>query len=89
VALEAAQRSRPVVASRVGGLPEIVVEGETGFLVAREDVGEMAAAMEKILRDPGLAQAMGENARERAKLVFGFERMVDEYEALYRRMARD
>ncbi|HKX13186.1 MAG TPA: glycosyltransferase family 4 protein [bacterium] len=83
VALEAAQRGKPVVASRVGGLPEIVVEGETGFLVAREDVGGMAGAMAKILGDSTLAQEMGRQARERARWVFGFERMVDEYEALY------
>ena len=83
VALQAMQLAKPVVATRVGGLPEVVLHRETGLLVPKEEPGELAQAMMEILRDPALGSAMGQRGRERAEQVFGFERMVYEYEALY------
>lgn len=83
VALQAMQLAKPVVATRVGGLPEVVIHRETGLLVPKEEPDEMAQVMMEILRDPALDSAMGQRGRERAEQVFSFERMVDEYEALY------
>jgi glycosyltransferase involved in cell wall biosynthesis len=66
VVLEASARSRPVVASRVGGIPELVEDGETGVLVRPEDATALAAAVLRILDDPATAKAMGERGRRRA-----------------------
>jgi glycosyltransferase involved in cell wall biosynthesis len=66
VALEASARARPVVASRVGGIPELVEDGETGLLVQPEDAAALAAAVVRILDDPAAATAMGERGRRRA-----------------------
>jgi glycosyltransferase involved in cell wall biosynthesis len=68
--LEAMAAGLPVVASRVGGLPEQVVEGETGVLVAPGDADELAAALDRLLGDPGLRRRLGEAGRERAELAF-------------------
>ncbi|HKY64073.1 MAG TPA: glycosyltransferase family 4 protein [bacterium] len=84
VALQAMQLGKPVIATRVGGLPEVVLHRETGLLVPKDEAGELAQAMMEILREPALGSAMGQRGRERAERVFDFERMVDEYEALYR-----
>ena len=77
---------RPVVASRVGGLPEVVVEGETGLLVPEGEPGALAAAVGGLLDDPVRAVRMGQAARERALGLFPFDRYVDAYEELYRRV---
>jgi glycosyltransferase involved in cell wall biosynthesis len=66
VVLEASARSRPVVASRVGGIPELVEDGETGVLVQPEDAAALAAAVLRILDDPAAATEMGERGRRRA-----------------------
>lgn len=84
VALESAQMGRPVVATRVGGLPEVVLNGETGVLVEREDEEGMAEAICTLLANPNLCRSMGKNARQRAQTSFGIETMVDAYENLYR-----
>ncbi len=81
-ALEAMSLGRPVVASRAGGLPEVVAEGETGLLADVGDAAGLAAAMRAVLRDPARAAAMGEAGRRRASLFTG-ERMVRGYEAVY------
>jgi glycosyltransferase involved in cell wall biosynthesis len=62
-ALEAMASGTPVVASRLGGLAEIVVHGETGFLVQPGDVGELGARLEELLVEPARAQRMGDAAR--------------------------
>jgi glycosyltransferase involved in cell wall biosynthesis len=62
--LEAMASGSPVVASRVGGVPEIVVDGETGFLVEPGDVDELHDRLALLLNDPGLAREMGRRARE-------------------------
>jgi glycogen(starch) synthase len=83
VALEAARGMRPVVATRVGGLPEVVADGETGIVVPPEDPDAIANAVLTLLGDPATAETMGGAAAERARRNFGFERYVDEYETLY------
>jgi L-malate glycosyltransferase len=81
-ALEAMSLGRAVVASRAGGLPEVVADGETGLLADVGDAASLAAAMRALLRDPGRAAAMGEAGRRRASMFTG-ERMVCGYEAVY------
>jgi len=83
VALEAALMARPVVAARTGGLPEVVEDGVTGVLVEREDVAGLADAIARLLADPAGADGMGVAGRERARVRFGWDRRVGEYEQLY------
>lgn len=87
VALEAGLMGRPVVASDVGGLPEVVRHGVTGLTVPRDDAEALAAAAISLLSDPGQAQRYGEAARWRGLRVFSLEKYVDRYDALYRRLA--
>jgi len=74
-ALEAMACGVPVVATKVGGLPELILEGETGMLVPPEDERAMADALLKILRDPELARRFGEAGRVRAANRFGEKKM--------------
>jgi glycogen(starch) synthase len=83
VALQAAQVGRPVVATRVGGLPEVVADGETGTLVPVDDVDAMAGAVLDLLADPAAASRRGAVGRERARTLFAFDRYVDDHLALY------
>jgi glycogen(starch) synthase len=87
VALEAAWMARPIVATRVGGLPEIVVHKATGLLVEKENIDALAESVMILLADHDTAQRMGQAARERAQKLFSWERHVDAYDALYRRVA--
>jgi glycogen(starch) synthase len=84
VALEAALLGRPVVATRVGGLPEIVVHKKTGLLVDDATPEAFAAAIRLLLEQPQTATAFGHAARRRAQELFSFERYVDAYDELYR-----
>jgi glycosyltransferase involved in cell wall biosynthesis len=84
VLLEAMNAGRPVVASRVSAIPEIVLDGETGLLVPPDDAEALAAALGRLLGDHALAGEMGRRGRERLRSHFSVERMVDETEALYR-----
>ncbi len=83
VVVEAMMASRPVVATRGGGIPEIVLEGETGLLVPMNDAGAMARAMETMLRDPERAEEMGKNGALRARSKFTIQRTASKIEAVY------
>ncbi|GAB4527445.1 MAG: glycosyltransferase [Anaerolineae bacterium] len=83
VLLEAGQAARPVVASRVGGIPEVVLDGETGILVTPGDPDELAAAILHLINNPPLAQEMGRKGHERVKRVFGLQRYYTEFLELY------
>jgi glycogen(starch) synthase len=85
VALEAALMARPVVATRVGGLVEVVEDRTTGLLVERENPDALAEAVIRLLEDPAAADRMGRTARARARKRFAWERCVDEYDSLYER----
>jgi len=87
VALEAALMARPVVATRVGGLPEVVLHEQTGLLVEPEDGTALAAAIAWLFAHPERATQMGQAARRRAQEVFSWERCVDAYDALYRKLS--
>lgn len=82
-ALEAMAASLPVVATAVGGVPEVVVDGETGLLVPPRDAAALAAAIERLLGDPELAAKMGRAGRERVTKLFTIERMTSAVMALY------
>jgi glycosyltransferase involved in cell wall biosynthesis len=79
--LEYMAASLPVVATAVGGVPEIVTQ-ETGILVPKRDAGALAEAMIALLRDPDRAAALGRQGRHRAAEQFSPERMVDAHAAL-------
>lgn len=81
--VEAMSCGLPVVGARVGGVPEIVVHGESGLVVEPADPGALAAALEQYLADPALARRMGAAARQRVIERFTIERMVRDYERLY------
>jgi len=82
--LESMAAGKPVVATNVGGNPEAVVEGETGYLVPPKDAPALAARIVELLEQEELAKAMGKAGRERAASMFSLSRVVDEYEALFR-----
>jgi glycosyltransferase involved in cell wall biosynthesis len=84
--LEAMARGLPVVATRVGGTPEVVRDGQTGILVPPQAPAELAAAMLRLWRDPAASQGMGRLGRARVQADFEVRRMVAEYEALYTRL---
>jgi glycogen(starch) synthase len=86
VALEAALMARPIVATRVGGLPEVVLHQENGLLVEPEDHNALAEAMAMLLDQPETARSMGEAARCRVQTVFSWDRHVNAYDALYRQL---
>jgi glycosyltransferase involved in cell wall biosynthesis len=81
--LEAMARGLPVVATRVGGTPEVVVDGETGFLVPPHDPAALAKAMVQVASDCERAQQLGEAGRRRVERHFDIRRMVADYEGLY------
>ncbi len=83
-ALEAMALGRPVVACRVGGTPEVVVDGQTGLLVSPGRPEELAGALERLLADPEQARAMGAAGRRRVREAFDFEQMVTKIEEVYR-----
>jgi glycosyltransferase involved in cell wall biosynthesis len=84
--LEAMAAGRPVVARRVGALPETVVHGETGLLVDGDGPEGVAAALAAILGDAPRAHAMGRAGRRRAETEFGPERSIDVVERVYREL---
>ncbi len=77
-AVEAMALGRPVVASAVGGLTEIVAPGETGFLADPNDPNAVAQALGELISNPTLAQEMGERGRERAERCFEFDKQARE-----------
>jgi glycosyltransferase involved in cell wall biosynthesis len=76
--------ARPVVARRVGALPETIVEGQTGLLLDDDSPERVAAALAGVLGDRTAARAMGAAARRRAEDVFSAERAVAIVEDVYR-----
>jgi len=82
--LEAMACGTPVVASRVGGIPEVVVDGETGRLVEPGDVAALGQALREALADPELARRMGEAGRRRVEAQFSWDRIADRTMTVYR-----
>jgi glycogen synthase len=87
-AVEAASMARPMVASRAGGLPEVIVHGESGMLVERDDARGLADAITFLLEHPDEAARMGQAARDRIRETMSLDRCVDAYDDVYRRLTR-
>lgn len=85
VAVEAALAGLPSIVSRVGGLKDIVVNGETGLVVPPSDADALAAAMRRLASDRAATARMGEAARARAIARYGLEATTDAYVAIYER----
>ena len=83
VNLEAMACGTAVVGSRVGGIPEVVADGETGLLVAPDDPAALAAALNSLLLDPGRAAALGAAGRKRAAAEFGWDAIAAQTVELY------
>jgi glycosyltransferase involved in cell wall biosynthesis len=81
--LEAGAAGLPIVATRVGGIPDIVEDGETGLLVPAGEPGALAEAVIRMARDPDLAARCGAAAAEHVRAKFSEERLVERTEALY------
>lgn len=84
--IEAGASGRPVVATRVGGVPLVVDDGVTGLLVAPGRAGEVAAAIGRLLAAPDLRRSLGAAARARVAGRFGQERLVRDVRTLYREL---
>jgi starch synthase len=82
--LEAMACETPVVAAAVGGIKEVVVDGETGLLVPPADPPKLARALTKVLEDPALAAKMGRAGRARVLQDFTWGRIAEKTLALYR-----
>ena len=82
-ALEAMAAGLPVVASAVGGLPELVDDSKTGYLVPAEDVAELARCLRLLILNPAQRVAMGAAGRERVRKHFSADRMVREIKLIY------
>lgn len=84
VLLEAMLAGLPIVATRVSAVPEIVVEGETGFLVEAGDAKGLARGLGRLLADRELARRLGSAGERRARSEFSVERMIEQTLAVYR-----
>jgi glycosyltransferase involved in cell wall biosynthesis len=83
VILESMAAAKPVVATPVGGNPELVRDGETGVLVPPNDENKLAEALAFLLAQPSLREELGRKAQSVARAQFGMERVRDQYEQLY------
>ena len=86
VALEAMSLSKPVIASRVGGIPEVVIDGETGVLVEPDSPYELASAIRDLVIDPERARQLGEAGGKRVREHFTEKQMVDAYIDLFEKL---
>jgi glycosyltransferase involved in cell wall biosynthesis len=87
--MEAMAAGLPVVASRVGGNPELVEDGDTGLLIPPQDADALAAALERLLADPTGAKTMGEKARRRVEENYSLDRLGREINGIYEELAAE
>ncbi len=86
VVAEAMACAKPVLCTRASALPELVVDGQGGFLFPRDDVDAMVEAVERLKADPYLRQEMGAFNRRRVEERFSLKTMIRRYEAVYREL---
>ena len=86
--IEAMAAGLPVVATRVGGIPEVVVDGKTGLLVASGNSAELAEAIVYLLSNPHIRWQMGVKGRQRVEVHFTAQQTVANLESLYCRLLR-
>ncbi|HZC28328.1 MAG TPA: glycosyltransferase family 4 protein [Gaiellaceae bacterium] len=82
--IEALAAARPVVATKVGGVPDVVRDGEDGFLVSPGATDELADRLARLARDPELRERLGAAGRERVLPRYAVDRLVDDVDRLYR-----
>jgi len=87
--LEAMACAKPAVVTSVGGCPEVVVDGKTGFVVPPRDPGKLAQALLKLVQDPALARAMGEAGCRRVRMEYSVEVNLRRLTDLYRGALRE
>ncbi|MDX6611932.1 MAG: L-malate glycosyltransferase [Blastocatellia bacterium] len=85
-ALEAMACEVPVIATKVGGLPEVVDDGDTGYLSAVGDIEKMGADAARLVKDESLRRAMGQRARESAVSRYSTDRIIPQYIEFYERV---
>ena len=85
VLCEAMYASKPVIASKVGGIPEFISDGYSGILVERNDVNGFAHAMDSLLSSETKRLVMGNNARQAAEAIFDETRILDGFDEIYRK----
>jgi glycosyltransferase involved in cell wall biosynthesis len=88
-ALEALSTATPVVATRIGGLPQAIEDGVTGRLVPERDADALAAAIREVLSQPSRARDLGAAAREKVIRDFGWPRVAERFEAAYERARQE
>ncbi|MFA5076244.1 MAG: glycosyltransferase [Patescibacteria group bacterium] len=81
--IEAGLAGLPVVATRVGGIPEVVLPNQTGILVPAKDEKNLAQALRQLILDPELRKSLGLQGQALTKEKFGLETMISEYQKLY------
>ncbi len=84
--LEAMAACRPIVASRVGGIPEIIEEGVDGYLVEPMDVDNLAERCRRLIESPDVARYMGEQGRKRVERDFSATVMADRVISVYKEL---
>ncbi len=85
--MEAGAAGVPVVSTRVGGVPEVVCDGETGFLCSAGDADALALHLRRLIQDPTIRVQLGQAARMRMQQEFSVERMIKRYQELYLTLA--
>jgi glycosyltransferase involved in cell wall biosynthesis len=88
-AIESLAAQRPVVATRVGGVPDVVEDGEDGYLVELGATEKLADGLERLARNPELREQFGRAGRERVLRRYAVERLVDDVDRLYRGLLAD
>lgn len=86
VVMEAMASGLPIVSTLAGGIPEYVMDGETGFLVSPGDVSALAGKLKRLIVDESLRRKMGQAGRERAEREFPYRKMIDRVAAVYREL---
>jgi L-malate glycosyltransferase len=84
--LEGMFHGHPILATRAGGVPEVVADGETGFLFAPGDIDGFAARLQAIVEAPERVRDMGQRGRARAEALFSADKIVGQYLDVYRRV---
>jgi glycosyltransferase involved in cell wall biosynthesis len=81
--LQALAMARPVIGTTVGGIPEVIVQGETGLLVPPREAGRLAQAMGRLMAEADYREALGRRGRELVVERFTMDQMAAEIEAVY------
>jgi glycosyltransferase involved in cell wall biosynthesis len=85
--LEALASGRPIVATRIGGIPEVIADGKNGLLVEERDTVALAAALERLRDDPGERRRLGGEARRSALAALSWDTTIARFDACYARLA--